>query len=115
MLRPVWGDSAPSAAPAGSLHMSVSDLARFGQLHLSAELGRASLLSAAAFRDLRKPPQAIDRDSEPSRTDERGVGCPQGNASRYICLSFFSIRIANQHKRRPEVRRRVGPVVGPSL
>jgi CubicO group peptidase (beta-lactamase class C family) len=53
--RPVWGDNAPSAAPAGSLHMSVSDLARFGQLHLSAELGRASLLSAAAFRDLHKP------------------------------------------------------------
>jgi len=55
VLRPVWGDVAPSMAPAGSLHMSVSDLARFAQLHLRGELGHASLLSAAAFRDLHKP------------------------------------------------------------
>jgi CubicO group peptidase (beta-lactamase class C family) len=55
VLKPVWGDNHPSHGPAGTLHMSVEDFARYAQLHLLAELGTARLLSVPALRVLHRP------------------------------------------------------------
>ncbi len=45
----------PLLGPAGDLHMSISDLARFAQLHVDGLQGRAVLLEPATFQRLHKP------------------------------------------------------------
>ena len=70
--RPIWGDNAPSMGPAGSLHMSVTDLVRFGQLHLSAELGQATLLSRESIRDLHKPMNGYAKGWAVGKPDAKG-------------------------------------------
>jgi D-alanyl-D-alanine carboxypeptidase len=42
--------------PAGTLHMSIADLARWGQEHLRGERGQDGLLKAATFKLLHTPP-----------------------------------------------------------
>ncbi len=45
----------PLLAPAGDLHMSILDLARFAQLHLEGLAGRPRLLRPETFRELHTP------------------------------------------------------------
>lgn len=45
-------DNPPAIAPAGTVHCSIQDWAKFVQLHLDAELGKPRLLSAESFRML---------------------------------------------------------------
>jgi D-alanyl-D-alanine carboxypeptidase len=55
-LRPVepgpFADNPPYLGPAGRLHMSVNDLARWGQEHLKGERGQDGIVRAATFKRL---------------------------------------------------------------
>lgn len=52
----VLGDNPAVFGPAGTLHMSIADLARWGQEHLRGERGQDGLLKAATFKTLHAPP-----------------------------------------------------------
>ena len=49
-----WADNAPVLGPAGTLHMSIGDLARYGREHLRAELGRSEFLQTETARTLHR-------------------------------------------------------------
>ncbi len=53
-------DLATFLAPAGDVHMSVSDLARFGAMHLAGLRGGKGHLSPATIRHLHTPPKGGD-------------------------------------------------------
>ena len=59
-IRPdsVRADNSPFLRPAGGLHMSMADLARFGADQLLGERGRGRLLTAASYRFLHAPATA---------------------------------------------------------
>jgi hypothetical protein len=60
------------------------------------------------------PRQAINWDREPSRTDESQLGCRQGGASRYTCLSFFLFaRLAEKHMT-PKAKAAVAAILEPN-
>lgn len=48
-------DNPPLFGPAGTLHMSIADLATWGQLHLRGERGQNSVLTATTFKRLHTP------------------------------------------------------------
>lgn len=50
-----FADNAPFLGPAGRLHMTLADLARWGQEHLRGALGRDGLVRAATFARLHQP------------------------------------------------------------
>jgi len=49
-------DNPPFLGPAGTLHLSIADVARWGQAHLTGERGTDGVLRAATFRRLHQPP-----------------------------------------------------------
>ena len=49
------GDNAPALGPAGTVHASLPDWAKFGMLHNQGERGKARLLKAGTFRALHTP------------------------------------------------------------
>jgi CubicO group peptidase (beta-lactamase class C family) len=55
-VRPVQRDNAPSMGPAGTVHCSIPDWARFAALHMAAARGRPRLLKSSTFRALHTPP-----------------------------------------------------------
>jgi CubicO group peptidase (beta-lactamase class C family) len=59
-ITPTLSDNPPSMGPAGTVHCSVPDWAKFAALHLGGERGRARLLKPATFRTLHTPPQGFD-------------------------------------------------------
>ena len=56
----VSGDNPPFLGPAGRLHMTIADLARWGQEHLRGERGGDGLVKAATFQYLHRPPAGGD-------------------------------------------------------
>lgn len=56
-IEPPLADNPPYLGPAGTMHMTIADLARWGQEHLRGERGIDGLLQAATFRRLHEPPQ----------------------------------------------------------
>ena len=54
MIPGPLADNPPFLGPASTLHMSISDLARFGREHLRAELGRGTLLETETARKLHR-------------------------------------------------------------
>jgi D-alanyl-D-alanine carboxypeptidase len=50
-----FADNPPSLNPAGVVHASLQDIARFASAHLSGELGKPGLLSVKSFRRLHTP------------------------------------------------------------
>jgi CubicO group peptidase (beta-lactamase class C family) len=58
--RPTQQDNAPSMGPAGAVHCTIPDWAKFAALHLAAERGRPRLLEAATFRALHTPPAGFE-------------------------------------------------------
>jgi CubicO group peptidase (beta-lactamase class C family) len=50
-------DNPPAIGPAGTVHCSVGDWAKFVTLHLQGERGKAKLLKAETFKRLRTPPE----------------------------------------------------------
>jgi CubicO group peptidase (beta-lactamase class C family) len=55
-VRAVREDNAPSLGPAGTVHASVPDWAKFVALHLRGAQGKARLLKPSTFRTLHTPP-----------------------------------------------------------
>ncbi len=58
--EPSQTDNAPALGPAGTVHVTVADWAKFAQLHLRGEQGKARILKAATFRSLHTPPGGGD-------------------------------------------------------
>jgi len=59
-IKATQEDNAPSMGPAGTVHCSVPDWAKFAALHLAGDRGRAKLLKPATFRTLHTPPPGFD-------------------------------------------------------
>ena len=59
-VEPTQRDNAPAMGPAGTVHCSIPDWARFAALHLAAARGKPRLLKAATFRALHTPPAGAD-------------------------------------------------------
>jgi len=57
---PVQKDNPPAIGPAGTVHCSLDDLARFVMLHLRRGQGGGSLLKPETFRKLHTPPAGED-------------------------------------------------------
>jgi CubicO group peptidase (beta-lactamase class C family) len=55
-VRPTQQDNAPVLGPAGTVHCSVPDWAKFASLHMRGAQGKPKLLKAATFRALHTPP-----------------------------------------------------------
>jgi CubicO group peptidase (beta-lactamase class C family) len=55
-IMPTQQDNAPSMGPAGNVHCSVPDWAKFAALHLAGERGDSKLLKPATLRTLHIPP-----------------------------------------------------------
>jgi CubicO group peptidase (beta-lactamase class C family) len=55
-IQAVQEDNAPALGPAGTVHTSVPDWAKFAALHLRGAQGKARLLKPATFRTLHTPP-----------------------------------------------------------
>ena len=55
-LKPTLRDNAPAYGPAGTVHCTLSDWAKFAALHLQGAQGKATLLKPATFRALHTPP-----------------------------------------------------------
>jgi CubicO group peptidase (beta-lactamase class C family) len=55
-VRPTQQDNAPVLGPAGTVHCSVPDWAKFAALHMRGAQGKPKLLKAATFRALHTPP-----------------------------------------------------------
>jgi CubicO group peptidase (beta-lactamase class C family) len=56
-VEPSQSDNAPSLGPAGTVHVSIPDWAKFALLHLRGDRGEATLLQPATFRVLHTPPE----------------------------------------------------------
>ncbi|HYN07544.1 MAG TPA: serine hydrolase domain-containing protein [Vicinamibacterales bacterium] len=56
-IEPPLADNPAYLGPAGTMHMTVGDLARWGQEHLRGERGVDGLLRGATFRRLHAPPR----------------------------------------------------------
>jgi CubicO group peptidase (beta-lactamase class C family) len=59
-VEPTQQDNAPSLGPAGTVHCSIPDWARFAALHMAAVRGKPRLLKAATFRALHTPPSGFE-------------------------------------------------------
>ena len=55
-LKPTLRDNAPAFGPAGTVHCTLTDWAKFAALHLQGAQGKATLLKPATFRALHTPP-----------------------------------------------------------
>jgi CubicO group peptidase (beta-lactamase class C family) len=58
--KPMQADNAPALGPAGTVHVTIPDWARFAALHLRGEAGKARLLKPETFRILHTPPPGGD-------------------------------------------------------
>lgn len=58
--KPTQHDNAPALGPAGTVHATIPDWARFAALHLKGAQGKARLLKASTFRTLHTPPGGGD-------------------------------------------------------
>jgi CubicO group peptidase (beta-lactamase class C family) len=58
-IRPVQSDNPPAIGPAGTVHCSLEDMARYTMIHLGHGAGD-TLLKPESFRKLHTPPQGAD-------------------------------------------------------
>ena len=56
-IEPPLADNPPFLGPAGTMHMTIGDLARWGQEHLRGERGTDGIVRAATFRRLHMSPR----------------------------------------------------------
>ena len=59
-IKPTQRDNAPSMGPAGTVHCSISDWAKFAALHLAGERGDSKLLKPATLKTLHIPPPSCE-------------------------------------------------------
>ncbi len=67
-------DYPPSLAPAATVHMSVTDFARYAQWHVDGELGVAPLLTPESFKKLHTPPEGQEYAMGWAVTNRRWAG-----------------------------------------
>jgi CubicO group peptidase (beta-lactamase class C family) len=60
VIEPIRQDNAPSMGPAGTVHCSMADWAKFAALHLRGDRGQGRLLKPATFRTLHTPPPRME-------------------------------------------------------
>ncbi|MCF4099433.1 serine hydrolase domain-containing protein [Maritalea mediterranea] len=58
-------DNSPIMGPAGTVHMSLQDLAKYGQAHLATARGESDYLSASTIKWLHQAPKPINADHPP--------------------------------------------------
>lgn len=84
-------DNPPYLGPAGRLHMTVGDLARWGQVHLRGERGQDGIVRAGTFKRLHQPegtgPYAMGWVSRPS-ADSRIIWHNGSNTMWYAIVAF---------------------------
>lgn len=87
-----FADNGAYLGPAGTLHLSIGDVARWGQAHLKGERGQEGVVRAATFRRLHQPPSAtadyacgwvVQRDGA-----RRVIWHNGSNSMWYIILAF---------------------------
>lgn len=86
----IFADNPPLFAPAGTMHMSIADLARWGQEHLRGERGQDGIVKAATFALLHKPPAgdyALGWVSQ-TRGDQRVIWHNGSNTFWYAIVAF---------------------------
>ena len=59
-VKPTQHDNAPSLGPAGTVHCSVPDWAKFAALHLAGEHGESKVLKPATLKTLHIPPPSCE-------------------------------------------------------
>jgi CubicO group peptidase (beta-lactamase class C family) len=59
-IKPTQFDNAPSMGPAGTVHCSVPDWARFAALHLAGERGDSKIVKPLTLQILHVPPRSCD-------------------------------------------------------
>jgi CubicO group peptidase (beta-lactamase class C family) len=59
-VKPTQVDNVPALGPAGTVHCSMPDWAKFAALHLAGARGKPKLLKLATFRALQTPPPGFD-------------------------------------------------------
>jgi CubicO group peptidase (beta-lactamase class C family) len=59
-ITPLQSDNPPAIGPAGTVHCSLDDMARYTILHLQGQSDPASLLKPETFRKLHTPPDGTD-------------------------------------------------------
>ena len=83
-------DNPPYLGPAGRLHMTVGDLARWGQVHLRGERGQDGIVRADTFKRLHQPESgvyAMGWVSRPS-ADARVIWHNGSNTMWYAIVAF---------------------------
>ena len=59
-VKPTQQDNAPSLGPAGTVHCSIPDWAKFAALHLAGERGDSKLLKPETLKTLHIPPRSYE-------------------------------------------------------
>jgi CubicO group peptidase (beta-lactamase class C family) len=59
-LEPIWHDNAPCMGPAGTIHCTTADWAKFAIAHNRGERADGKLLRASTFRELHTPPKGSE-------------------------------------------------------
>ncbi|MCA8965569.1 MAG: beta-lactamase family protein [Planctomycetes bacterium] len=57
---PIFGDNPPALGPAGTVHCTLADWAKFAALHLGVVAGDEPLVTAERLRELHTPPEGAD-------------------------------------------------------
>jgi len=86
----VGADNPPYLGPAGRLHMTVGDLARWGQAHLRGERGQDGIVKADTFRRLHQPESGAYAMGWVSQTtpDRRVIWHNGSNTLWYAIVAF---------------------------
>lgn len=92
---PVFGDNPPALGPAGTVHMTLADWARFVQLHLGlAPEGKQALLPAARLAELHTPPAGADYALGWIVTSRRWAKGPvlthAGSNTMWFCVAWLA-------------------------
>jgi CubicO group peptidase (beta-lactamase class C family) len=89
-VDPPLADNPPVFGPAGTMHMSIADLARWGQEHLRGERGQDGVVKAATFKLLHTPPAgdyALGWVSQ-MKSDQRVIWHNGSNTLWYAIVAF---------------------------
>jgi CubicO group peptidase (beta-lactamase class C family) len=89
-VEPPLADNPAVFGPAGTMHMSIADLARWGQEHLRGERGQDGVVKAATFKLLHTPPAGDYALGWVSQTkgDQRIIWHNGSNTLWYAIVSF---------------------------
>jgi len=92
--RPSQFDNAPALGPAGTVHASVPDWAKFVSLHLLGDRGKARLLTPETFRFLHTPPGGQNYAGGWGVVDQTAAGgkalAHSGSNTTWYCTAWLA-------------------------